>query len=214
MQNGSLQVSGGREIAPAINSLLSLPFSLKIATKDFHPPDHVSFATSHSAPNNRPFESTVTITNPSSPFESRHVPIWPVHCVQETKGAEIIPELDFRKLEKIIEKGRDRTVEMFSGFADCFGNKPKSAEIDLTTLLEEAAISHIYVVGIAGDYCVRCTAIDARREGYEVYVIDEATKSVDSGEDGWGAAKKELRQSGVKIVSIRDQEVERVKSLA
>ena len=207
-------MSEGRDIALAINSLLSLPFALKIATKDFHPLDHVSFETSHPPPDNKPFESQVEITNPRDPSESQKIPIWPVHCVQGTKGADIVPQLDKSRLDKIMEKGRDRKVEMFSAFADCFGNKTEAASIDLTEILKEASINYIYITGLAGDYCVRCTAIDAKKEGFNVCVVEEATRSVDAGERGWGAAKKELQQLGVEIASIGGPEVERVRNLA
>lgn len=163
-----MAVSGGREIVPIINDLLSLPFALKIATQDFHPQEHVSFEASHPPPNNIPFESHVKITNPSNPSDIQEIPIWPVHCVKGTKGAAIIPELNSSKLAKVLEKGRTKDVEMFSGFADCFGNKTDAASFDLAEVLREAAISHVYVVGLAGDYCVRCSAIDAKKEGFNV----------------------------------------------
>ena len=204
----------GREIVPAINSLLSLPFALKIATRDFHPQDHVSFETSHPPPGNKPFESQVKIINPLDPSESQKIPIWPVHCVQASKGADIIPELDTSRLDRIIEKGRDKRVEMFSAFADCFGNKTDAASVDLAEVLKEACISNIYIAGLAGDYCVRCTAIDAKKEGFNVCVVQEATRSVDAGDKGWGAAKKELQQFGIEIVSIGGPEVDRVRNLA
>ena len=207
-------MSEGRDIALAINSLLSLPFALKIATKDFHPLDHVSFETSHPPPDNKPFESQVEITNPLNPSESQKIPIWPVHCVQGTKGADIVPQLDTSRLDIIMKKGRDRKVEMFSAFADCFGNKTEAASINLAEILKEASINYIYITGLAGDYCVRCTAIDAKKEGFNVCVVEEATRSVDAGERGWRAAKKELQQLGVEIVSIEGPEVERVRNLA
>jgi len=208
-----LAVSGGREIVPIINDLLSLPFALKIATQDFHPQEHVSFEASHPPPNNIPFESHVKITNTSNRSDIQEIPIWPVHCVKGTKGAAIIPELNSSKLSKVLEKGRTKDVEMFSGFADCFGNKTDAASFDLAEVLREAAISHVYVVGLAGDYCVRCSAIDAKKEGFNVCVVEDATRSVDPGEKGWGSAKKELQQFGIKIVSIGGPEVKMVRNL-
>ena len=207
-------MSEGREIAPAINSLLSLPFALKIATQDFHPQDHVSFETSHPPPNNKPFESQVKISNSLDPSESQEIPIWPAHCVQGTKGADIIPELNTHRLDRILEKGRDRRIEMFSGFADIFGNKTNAASFDLSGVLKEASVSHVYIVGLAGEYCVRCTAIGAKKEGFNVYVVEEATRSLDAGEKGWGATKRELQQLGIEIVNIGGLEVDRVRSLA
>ena len=206
-------MEGGRDIAPNINSLLALPFVLKIATKDAHPPGHVSFATSHS-PEHKAFESVFKISNPSDETQSYEIPLWPPHCVQGTKGAEIIPEIDMSKIDKIIEKGKDSRVEMFSAFADVFGTKsPGAASQDLAELLKHAGISHVFIVGLAGDYCVKCTALDAKKEGFEVYVVQEGTRSVNAGEKGWGATTKELGEAGIEIISIDGTEVERVKSL-
>ena len=213
-KEGSLAVAGGREIAPLINTLLSLPFSLKIATKDFHPQDHISFETSHAPPNNKPFESSVNISNPSETSQSHEIPIWPVHCVQGTKGADIIPEIDVAKVDTIVEKGKDRRLEMFSGFADVFGNKsPQATNLDLADRLNSAGITHVFVVGIAGDVCVKCTALDAKKEGFQVCVLEEATRSVDAGEKGWGGAKEEMEKAGIKMTSVDGPEVERVKKL-
>ena len=213
LQNGSLAVPGGRDLAPVVNSLLSLPYSLKVATKDFHPSDHVSFDTSHTPPNNKPFESSATMTNPYNLLETKQTIIWPVHCVQGTDGAEIIPEIDFSKIDHVVEKGRDKRVEMYSGFADAFGNKSNAASLDLAALLKDAGITHVYAVGLAGDCCVKWTAVDAKKEGFEVYVIEEGTKSIDFGENGWTAAKNELQENGVHVISIEGPEVEKVRQL-
>ena len=191
-----------------------MPFALKIATRDFHPQDHVSFHTSHSPPNNRPFESSVNILDPGNESRTHEIPIWPVHCVQGTKGAEIIPEIDVSKFDMTVQKGRDKRLEMFSAFADVFGNKSlEAASIDLADTLKDASITHIFVVGLAGDYCVRYTAIDARKEGFEVYVIEDVTRSVDAGEKGWGASKKDMETKGITIIKFDGPEVERVKSI-
>lgn len=206
---------GVREIAPTINNLLSLPFALKIATKDFHPQDHVSFETSHPSPNIKAFKSSVKILNPSNKSQSHEILIWPVHCVQGTKGAEIIPEIDVTKLNGIIEKGKDSRLEMFSGFADVFGSKSSdAASMDLAGRLKSAGITHVFTVGIAGDFCVRYTALDAKKAGFDVHVIEEATRSVDAGEKGWGAAKVQMEKAGIKTISINGPEVERVRKLS
>lgn len=206
-------MEGGRDIAPIINNLLALPFALKIATKDAHPQDHVSFATSHS-PQYKAFESVVRIANPSDKTQSYEIPLWPPHCVQGTKGADIIPELDASKVDAIVEKGKDSRTEMFSGFADIFGTRSlRAASHDLAELLHHDGITDVFVVGLAGDYCVKCTALDAVKEGFEVYVVEEATRSVNAGEEGWGAATKEMRTAGIKIISNKDPELDRVKRL-
>lgn len=189
-----------------------MPFTLRIATRDFHPSHHVSFSTAHSPPNNKAFESKTEIFNPKNPAESISIPIWPAHCVQGTPGAELIPELDQSRLDEIIDKGRDKQVEMFSAFADAFGNKASTAaSFDLSGFLREKGIGQVFVVGLAGDYCVRCTALDACKEGFEVFVIDEAVKSIDSGADGWESVKAELQAMGVQVISINGPEVQAIK---
>ena len=215
LKHGSLAVAGAREIVPLINSLLSLPFALKIATQDFHPADHISFETSHVSPEVKAFESTVEIKNPYDNAQTYDIPIWPVHCVQGTKGAEIIPEIERSKFNHIVEKGKDSRVEMFSGFGDVFGNRTSiAASLDLARLLKDAAITHLFVTGVAGDHCVRCTALDGRNEGFDVFVIEEATRSVDGGEKGWHAAKRQFATAGIAITHMNGPELDRVKGLA
>lgn len=210
-KNGALAVDGGREIAPIINKLLDMPFTVRIATRDWHPPDHVSFDTSHPPPNNKAFESTATIVNPQNTSESMEIPIWPVHCVQNTSGAEIIPEIEISKIDRIIDKGRDKRVEMFSAFADAFWNKSDAASFDLGAFLKEKGISQVFVVGLAGDYCVRCTANIAQKDGFEVFVIEEAVKNIDNGPKGWGAVRTELQTLSIRVVSIDGPEVQGVR---
>lgn len=207
VQSGSLAVPEGRNIAPAINELLSLPFAIKVATQDWHPSDHVSFDTSHPSSDIKPFESKVNIQDPGDPTMSQEIPVWPVHCVQGTKGAEIIEEIDISKFDYIVQKGRDKRVEMFSGFATCFGTKSDAATHDLGALLTEANIRDVFVTGLAGDFCVRCTAIDAKKEGFKVYVVDEGTRSIDPSEKGWGVVRRELADIGIDVVSIRGPEL-------
>ncbi|KAL8766152.1 MAG: hypothetical protein Q9209_006992 [Squamulea sp. 1 TL-2023] len=205
--DGALAVPGGREIASPINKLLAMPFNLKVATRDWHPADHISFDTSNEPPSNKAFKSSTTIANPENTSETTSIPIWPVHCVQKTPGAEIIQEIDISKITRIIDKGRDKRVEMFSSFADAFGNKSNAASFDLAAYLKENGISRVFVAGLAGDYCVLCTAIDARKEGFEVYVVEEAVKSIDSGEKGWGAAKGQFEKAGIRVVSMAGSEI-------
>ena len=206
-------MEGGREVASVINRLLDLPFVIKVATRDAHPSGHVSFDTSHDPPK-QAFASSIVIKNPRNSEEEAEIPIWPVHCVQETKGAEIIPELNVAKLDHIVEKGKDKNLEMFSGFADVFGSKSsQAASQDLADLLKRNGITHVFTVGLAGDYCVKCTALDARKEGFKAYVIDEATRSVDPGSKGWGATKTELESHGIEIISIDGAEIDEVRKL-
>ncbi|KAJ6264201.1 hypothetical protein Dda_0344 [Drechslerella dactyloides] len=201
--NGSLAVTGGRDIVPAINALLAnRTFVTRIATKDWHPPNHVSFAANHPPPNNIPFESQVTITNPynlsEKPYRTR---LWPVHCVQHTPGAELILELSLTLVDEIVEKGTDARVEMYSCFHDPF-EAPRVTDSGLEERLKELGVTHVYVVGLAMDYCVKFSAIDARRAGFEVFVVAEGTKAVDAGR--WGVVERELAGFGIAVVRAGD----------
>ncbi|KAF8214623.1 Isochorismatase-like protein [Mycena galopus ATCC 62051] len=197
--NGSLAVSDGRDIIPIVNGLLRSPiFDFKVATKDWHPADHISFAANHPEPKNRPFESFAKVINPYNAAESYETRLWPVHCVQGTHGAELVPELDIDKVDKIIEKGQDKRVEMYSAFADPFEN-PCVAQSELRGYLKDNAVGKVYVVGLAMDYCVAATAKHAVKEGFETYIIEDATKAVDPGE-GWNVAQKEMQSIGITFV--------------
>lgn len=205
MQNGSLAVTDGRDIAPIVNALLKSPFKTKIATKDWHPTDHISFAANHEGA--EPFTSTTEIVNPHNKDETYTSRLWPVHCVQGTDGAKLVPELDKSLLDEVIEKGQTREVEMYSAFYDPF-EQPRVADSGLSGRLKQAGVTDVYVVGLAGDYCVKCTAVDAVKEGFKVFIVEEGTRCVDPG--GWEDCKAELEQAGVRVVSFSGPEVRRV----
>ncbi|KAF5384015.1 hypothetical protein D9757_006918 [Collybiopsis confluens] len=212
---GALAVTDGRSITPIINDLLQLPFVKKVATKDWHPPNHISFAANHPAPNNIPFTSYATIANPNNPNEIQTTRLWPVHCIQGTPNAELIPELDLSRIDTIVDKGKDPRVEMYSAFEAPFRNPlVKEASSGLSQILKEAGVTDVFVTGLAMDYCVQNSAKDAASEGFKTYVISEATKAVDPGPDGWGKTEEELRAAGIKMVSISGEEVEKVRQLA
>lgn len=205
-----MAVTGGRDIVPTINELLSLPFALRVATKDFHPPDHISFASNHPAPDNKPFISKATIKNPLNPAETQETQLWPDHCVQGTKGAELLPELDVSKVDRIVEKGQDKRVEMYSAFADPFPSP--CAQSDLAGTLRRAGVTDVYVAGLAADYCVRFTALDAQKNGFRTWVIGEATKAVDPS--SLDEVYRGYKNAGVKVIGKDDAQIQRVKDLA
>ena len=154
----------------------------------------------------------MVISNPEELTQTQDIPIWPVHCVQNTKGAEIIPEIDSSKFDVIVEKGKDRRTEMFSAFSDCFGRTGNVlSSHDMATLLRDSGIQQVFVAGLAGEYCVFHTALDAKREGFDVLLVEDAVKSVDPGKDGWEAAKKILYAKGVNVVNLDGSEIRRIK---
>ena len=201
-----------RDTVPIINALLASPkISVKVATQDYHPSDHISFASNHEAPNNKPFESFVDMKNlvADKPEEVMKTRLWPVHCVQGTRGVDLIDELDTAKVDIFVKKGMDARVEMYSAFADSFGNLTAGkggVSHDLAKELKEKGVKDVLVTGVAGDYCVKYTAIDAAKAGFDVYLIEEAQRCVDA--KSWEDIKPELEKEGVKIVSVKDEQVQ------
>ncbi|KAK4200226.1 putative pyrazinamidase/nicotinamidase [Triangularia verruculosa] len=212
-QSGSLAVPFGRTITPLISSLLALPtFTLKVATQDWHPTTHISFASNHPSPPKRPFVDSHTITNPLDPSQSYTTLLWPDHCIQDTPGAALIPELASSHFDYIIKKGTDPRVEMYSAFFDPFpptGKGERVCDSGLANLLHEKEVTHVYVVGLAGDFCVKHTAYDAAKEGFQTVIIEEGTKSVNP--DVWDECKKEMESiGGVRVVGVESEDVQRL----
>jgi len=204
--NGSLAVADGRDIIPVINNLLTLPFHLKVATKDWHPSNHTSFASNHSG--TEPFTDFTTIVNPSNPSETYETRLWPPHCIQDTLGSEFPLELSADHITRTILKGQNPNVEMYSAFYDPLKN-PRCSDSGLAGHLKDEGITDVYVVGLAADYCVKCTAEDAGKEGFRTFILEEGTRAVDFTE--WEKMKSTLK--GVKLVSVNGDEVARVKKL-
>lgn len=210
--SGSLAIPEGRDIAPTVNELLSLPsFAVRIATQDWHPKDHVSFAANHHSPPKQPFVDSVTIVNPNNESESIETRLWPVHCVQGSKGAELVPELAADRVDVVVKKGQDALVEMYSAFYAPF-ESPRVSDSGLAQTLRDRGVTHVYVVGLAFDYCVSATAADAAKEGFLTYVVKEGTRAVDA--KGWDKCSEGLAGGGVKVVSMDGEEVQRLRAAA
>ena len=129
---------------------------MKVLTQDWHPADHISFAPNHPAPDNKPFESFVDVQNliGNRPEQTMKQRLWPVHCVQGSKGAEIIDELDVSHVDFSVKKGQDSSVEMYSAFNDSFGNLTFGSggvDHDLAKELAGKGVTDVYVVGLAGE---------------------------------------------------------------
>ena len=162
--DGALAVPEGDTIAPRLNQLASSgDYDLVVATRDWHPADHGSFA-------------------------ERGGP-WPVHCVQDTPGAQLHAGLDTSLIDETIDKGQDPGTEGYSGFEDT----------RLAELLREHGIDQVTVVGLATDYCVKNTALDALRAGFQVTVDTTATRGVDVQSGDSERALEELRAAGAAL---------------
>jgi nicotinamidase-related amidase len=127
--------------------------------------------------------------------------------VQETPGAELVPELEVGLIDKVIQKGTDPRVEMYSAFYSPL-KSPRVGDSGLKDGLREEGVTDVYVVGLAGDYCVKYTALDAAAEGFRTFIIEEGTRAVDAA--GWEDCRREIEEAGVKIVSVKGSEVGRL----
>ena len=161
---GRLAVPHGDEVVPAINRLCET-FRHVVLTQDWHPPGHLSFASSH--PGRQPFE---TITAPYGPQR-----LWPDHCVQGTPGAELRKDLQIAHAELVLRKGYHRDIDSYSAFYE----NDRKTHTGLSGYLRERGFERVFMAGLAFDFCVRYSAEDARREGFEVVVIEDACRGID-----------------------------------
>ncbi|KAA8909792.1 Isochorismatase hydrolase [Sphaerosporella brunnea] len=211
--SGALPVPNARDVIAPVNQLLSYPFALKLATKDWHPPSHVSFAANH-AGSPPPFVSTTTIEHPLSAAHRYTTTLWPVHCVQHTRGSEFAAGFDCAKVDGTVHKGVDPRVEMYSAFCDPFRWTEAGAvsASGLEQRLKALAITDVYVVGLAMDYCVKATAEDAVAFGFRTWVVRDGTRAV-GGEEGARKAEEEMVAKGIRVVSLGDESLGWVEAL-
>lgn len=166
---GALAVAGGNDIVPLIKSLRE-HFETVVLTQDYHPAGHSSFASSHDGA--QPF------TEIDMPYGKQM--LWPDHCVQGTEGAEFHEDLVLKETDLVIQKGKNPDIDSYSAFFE--NDKKTPTRFDdgktLTDALTERRVKNLYLVGLAGDYCVGSTALDALKEGFNVTVIKDATRSI------------------------------------
>ena len=161
---GALAVRAGDEIAGPIERLAG-ELEVVVATRDWHPPDHASFETEGGP--------------------------WPVHCVRGSHGAEFHPSMEAIELDAVVDVGREREDEGYSGFE----------KSDLAAILRERGVDRVYVCGLATDYCVRASAIDACREGFDVTVVEDAIRAVEVNEGDGERALEDMRAAGARIAT-------------
>jgi nicotinamidase/pyrazinamidase len=184
LPGGALAVSRGDEIIPTINAIEN-QFELVIATQDWHPADHGSFAANH------------LVQKPGDVINLHGLPqvLWPAHCVQGSFGAEFSSDLAMHRVETIFRKGTDSKIDSYSGF---FDNGHRKAT-GLGGYLKDRGVSDVYVCGLATDYCVKFTAMDAMGLGFSVHLIEDACRGVELKPGDVAGAVKEMRLAGVKI---------------
>ena len=185
LPGGSLAVPRGDQVVPVANRLQE-SFDLVVATKDWHPSDHGSFAANH--PGRRAGEVVE--------LDGLDQILWPVHCVQETKGAEFAPGLSTERISTIIYKGIDPLVDSYSTFFDNAARRSTG----LTDYLVEAGVDEVVLVGLATDYCVKFSALDAAKLGFRTTVVEDGCRGVDLEPGDSARALDEMRRAGVAVV--------------
>lgn len=186
---GSLAVPQGDEIIPLVNALMP-HFPLVLATKDWHPANHGSFAVNHPG------------KKPGDMVELGGVPqvLWPPHCVQHSPGAEYAAGLDTSHIECVLYKGTDPEIDSYSGFFDN-GHRKSTG---LHEYLQTREVTDLYLVGLATDYCVLYTALDARMLGYHTVVITDGCRGLDFPAGNIERAYQQMRKAGAVLVTSEE----------
>lgn len=182
---GALPVRDGDQVVPVINRLAPR-FDRVVATQDWHPPEHLSFAANH--PGRKPGEVIQ--------LAGLEQVLWPAHCVQGTPGADFHPDLDRSGIHAVFRKGMDPEIDSYSGFFD----NGRRRSTGLEDYLRREGVEEVYICGLATDYCVRWTALDAVRLGFRTWVIEDACRGVELRPGDTARALEETAQAGVQII--------------
>ncbi len=184
LPGGRLAVPAGDEIIPLVNELQPL-FDLVVATQDWHPAGHQSFASSHAG--RAQFEQMDLHGLPQV--------LWPDHCTQASEGAALAPALRTERIEAIFRKGMNPEIDSYSAFFDN-GHRKSTGMADY---LRGRGVTEVFVAGLAADYCVYYSALDALAAGFATTVLTDATRAISA--EGWATAQVELRQRGGHLLS-------------
>jgi nicotinamidase/pyrazinamidase len=184
LPGGSLAVPRGDEVIAVINAL-ARRFANVILTQDWHPANHVSFASTHTG--RKPFETVALAYGPQV--------LWPDHCVQATRGAALADGLDLPQAQAVIRKGYHRHTDSYSAFVEA----DRVTLTGLTGLLREREIDTVYAAGLATDFCVAWSLLDARRAGFAAVLVEDACRAIDT-QGSLAQARKDLAAAGVSVV--------------
>jgi nicotinamidase/pyrazinamidase len=182
---GALAVNEGGQIVPIVNRLQS-HFDLVVATQDWHPPNHGSFAANH------PGKKHGDVVD----LDGLPQILWPVHCVQNTVGAAFVPALEMKQVAEVFQKGTDPRIDSYSTFYDNGHRKATG----LGDYLKARRVTDVFIVGLTTDYCVKFSALDAIGLKFKTHVIEEACRGVNLKEGDAAKSIEEMRQAGVNIV--------------
>ena len=183
---GALAVPGGEKVVPAIVRIAQ-KFANVVLTQDWHPADHVSFASNH--PGKQPFQSIE--------LDYGTQVLWPTHCVQGTAGAEFHRDLDLTRASLVVRKGFRRGIDSYSALFE----NDKTTPTGLLGYLRERELKTVFVAGLALDFCVRFSAEDARKAGFEVAVIEDACRGIDL-DGSVAAAHRSFKELDISIINL------------
>lgn len=190
LPGGRLAIEEGDEILEGVARLMAADaFAVRVATQDWHPPDHVSFASNHEG--RAPFETVE--------LHGHEQVLWPNHCVQGSAGAELHPDLPWERVEAVVRKGTDARVDSYSGFRNNWGPEGDRPPTGLGGYLRERGVETVVLCGLARDYCVRWSAEDAVEAGFATAFVWDLTRSVDPSGDE--ALRNDLERLGVRVVA-------------
>jgi nicotinamidase/pyrazinamidase len=188
---GTLPVKEGDQIVPLVNRIAKA-FDNVVLTMDWHTAGHASFASSH--PGKKPFETI------AMPYGTQV--LWPDHCVQGTLDADLVPGLSVPHAQLLIRKGYRRHIDSYSAFLEADGR----TRTGLSGYMKDRRLERAFLVGLATDFCVAWSALDARKSGFEAVVIEDATRGIDTG-GSLGKAWADMTAAGVRRVQSRDLEI-------
>jgi nicotinamidase/pyrazinamidase len=185
MPGGALGVAGGFDVIPIINEMMQR-FDLVVATQDWHPAGHASFASNHAGAQ----------VGEVIEVEGLAQILWPDHCVQGTSGAEFVESLDMSRVERVFRKGSDARYDSYSGFYD----NGHLRATGMTNYLREQGVERVFAAGIATDYCVKFTVLDALRDGFETNVVIDACRGVIANPGDIEISVAEMVAAGAEVV--------------
>ena len=189
-EGGALEVKGGTEVVPYINALLQKKlFGKVVFTADWHPENHISFASTH---HRKPLEIIETKTGLQT--------LWPDHCVEDTRGAAFHPFLGVEKGDLILRKGRDKNLDSYSAFFE----NDKVTSTGLSGYFKELGITDLYFTGLAFDWCVFFSAMDAVSLGFNASVVEDLTRAVNFPEGFQNEKREELIKAGVSVIQSEE----------
>jgi len=189
LPGGTIPVPQGDAVLPLVNQLQG-SFKLVVATQDWHPPNHKSFAANH--PGRQPGE---VVTLKKVP----HI-LWPVHCVQTTRGSELAPGLMLNRVNRVFRRGTDPEVDGYSGF---FDNGHLWAT-GLSDYLRDKRVTEVYVTGLGTEFCVKATVLDAISLGLKTFVIEDACRGLNLNPDDGKNALEDMKLAGAFVIHSRD----------